>query len=161
MLREKVIKVLLWYNVLSLGIWLGGTVYQMLVIVPLWSAAPPESVRTFFGGTAYNRTILHFFGPLTQLTRGLPLLLLAGLTWDIPRHRPWLFASASTMLIGLVMTRAYIYPINDVLFTRAGGDLGATAIRALVDRWILADRVRFAIMATGYSCLLKAFGLPL
>jgi hypothetical protein len=65
------------------------------------------------------------------------------------------------MLIGLVMTRAYIYPINDVLFTGAGGDLGRAALVALVERWVLADRVRCAIMGTGYLCLLKAFRLPL
>jgi hypothetical protein len=65
------------------------------------------------------------------------------------------------MLFGLVMTRAYIYSINDVLFTHAGGDLGAGAIRKLVERWILTDRIRFAIMAGGYLCLLQAFRLPL
>jgi hypothetical protein len=32
----------------------GGTLYQMVVIVPMWSAAPPESVRAFFEGTAYR-----------------------------------------------------------------------------------------------------------
>jgi hypothetical protein len=69
--------------------------------------------------------------------------------------------SALTMLVGLIMTRAYIYPINEVLFTRARGDLDASAIRQLVERWVLADRVRCAIMATGYLCLLRAFGLAL
>ena len=27
------------------------------------------------------------------------------------------------MIVGLVMTLVYIYPINDILFTKAGGDL--------------------------------------
>jgi Domain of unknown function (DUF1772) len=93
--------------------------------------------------------------------RALPLFLLAGLAWNFRNQRPWLLASAGTMLFGLVMTRAYIYSINDVLFTHAGGDLGAGAIRKLVERWILADRIRFAIMAGGYLCLLQAFRLPL
>ena len=159
--RALLVRILLWYNVLSLGIWLGGTVYQMAVIVPLWSASPPESVRAFFQGTAFMTTIYSFFGPVTQLARALPLFILVAVAWPYRNVRLWIAACASTMVIGLVMTRAYIYPMNDVLFEKAGGDLGADAIRALVRNWIVADRVRFAIMTGGYLGLLRAFSLPL
>lgn len=159
--RELLVKVLLWYNVLSLAIWVGGTVYQMLVIVPMWSASPPESVTAFFKGTAYMTTIWNFFGPVTQLLRALPLLLLAIFAWRFAHLRPWILVCAGTMAVGLVMTRAFIYPMNDVLFTRAGEGLSADAVRSLVHTWIWWDRVRFAIMAGGYVCLLRAFALPL
>ncbi len=155
--RDLVVKILLWYNVLSLAIWVGGTVYQMLVIVPMWSATPPESVQAFFKGTAFMTTIWNFFGPAWQIARALPLALLVAAAWGYPAVRPWIVACAATMLVGLVMTRAFIYPMNDVLFARAGEGLSADAVRALVDRWILWDRVRFAIMSGGYLCLLRAF----
>lgn len=159
--RELLVKILLWYNVLSLAIWVGGTVYQMLVIVPMWSAAPPESVTAFFKGTSFMTTIYNFFGPVTQLLRGVPVLLLAIAGWKYASVRPWVLACAATMAIGLVMTRAFIYPMNDVLFTQAGAGLSADAVRALVTKWIWWDRARFAIMAGGYVCLLRAFALPL
>ena len=159
--RALIVRLLLWYNVLSLGIWAGGTVYQMAVIVPLWSASPPESVRAFFQGTQFMTTIWSFFGPVTQVMRALPLFALVAVAWKYPNIRYWTAVCGATMVVGLVMTRAYIYPINDVLFTKAGGDLSADAVRELVRTWIFADRLRFGIMAAGYVCLLRAFSLPL
>ena len=159
--RALLVRILLWYNVVSLGIWAGGTVYQMAVIVPLWSASPPESLRAFFQGTAFMRTIHSFFGPVTQVARALPLFILVAVAWRYQDVRWWIAACATTMVVGLIMTRAYIYPMNDVLFDKAGGDLGADRVRALVRTWIIADRVRFAIMTGGYLCLLRAFSLPL
>lgn len=159
--RELWVRILLWYNVLSLAIWAGGTLYQMLVIVPLWSADPPHSLQTFFKGTAITTTIPHFFGPVTQILRGVPLFVLVGLAWKYETIRPWITACGATFIIGLVMTRAYIYPMNDVLFWRAGEGLGKDEARALVRAWIIADRVRFAIMTGGYVCLLRAFSMQL
>jgi hypothetical protein len=64
----------LWLSVLALSTWVGGTLYQMLVVVPLWSASPPESVHAFFRGTDYNRTVFNFFGPPFMLARNVPLV---------------------------------------------------------------------------------------
>ena len=160
MIRHGIVDLLLWYNVLSLGIWCGGTLYQMLVIVPLWSAAPPQSVRRFFTTTGYTRTINHFFGRRTQALRAIPLFLLPIAGWAYPDLRLWLTIPALAMAIALAMTLAYIYPINDVLIFKAGDDLDATTIQQLTRRWIVADRIRFAIMTIGFLALLYAFRLP-
>jgi hypothetical protein len=159
--RELWVKILLWYNVVSLAIWAGGTLYQMLVIVPIWSADPPHTLHTFFKETPFMTTILHFFGPVTQLLRALPLFVLVALAWKYETIRPWVTTCGVTLVIGLVMTRAYIYPMNDVIFWRAGEGLGVEEARALVRTWIIADRVRFAIMTGGWLCLLRAFSMPL
>src|SRR5581483_7600099 len=117
------VEILLWYNVLSLAIWFGGTLFQMLVVVPLWSARPPETVRRFFTETRYTATINNFFGARTQALRVIPLFLLLICGWTFAELRLWLVIPAIAMAIGLAMTRAYIYPINDVLIFKAGGDL--------------------------------------
>ncbi len=86
--------VFLWLSVIALSTWVGGTLYQMLVIIPIWNASPPESVRAFFQGTDFNRTIFHFFGPPFMLVRSLPVLgaLLTG--WHLQQHRlPLMLAS--------------------------------------------------------------------
>ena len=49
--RNRILLISLWLSVIALTTWVGGTLYQMLVIVPLWNASPPESVRAFFQGT--------------------------------------------------------------------------------------------------------------
>lgn len=158
--RSLITQLLLWYNVLSMSIWFGGTIYQMLVIVPLWSSSPPESVRAFFQGTEYMRTIRHFFGPPTMLARGLPLLLGLIAGWELRTHRFWLAVPVVCMIVGLVMTLAYIYPINDILFAKAGGDLAPEAVRKLARQWIIADRLRLAIMTIGFLSLLRALSIP-
>ena len=159
MVLHGILEALLWYNVLSLSIWFGGTIYQMLVIVPLWSAAPPTSLRHFFGDSGYTRTINNFFGPRTQALRAIPLFLLPICAWSDSNLRLWLAMPAITMVLALAMTRLYIYPINDILIFKAGGDLDAAAVRDLVRRWITADRLRLAIMTIGYGALLYGFRL--
>jgi hypothetical protein len=158
--RARVTQFLLWFSVLALAIWWGGTIYQMAVIVPLWSASPPESVRQFFLGTRYNQTIWNFFGPPFMVMRGLPVVLLALLGWNLPIHRKYFLTALVTMVFGLIFTWAYIYPINLVLFLQAGGNHTAEEIRAMASKWILADRLRFAVMSVGFLALLRALSVP-
>jgi hypothetical protein len=111
----------LWWAVLGMSLWVGGTVFNMLVIVPLWSASPPESVRAFFRGTDFNRTVWNFFGPPWMVVRSAPLLTALVLAWRRPAHRTWLAAAFTCTLFGVVYTLVYVYPINAVLMTQAGG----------------------------------------
>jgi uncharacterized membrane protein len=158
--RNRIAQVLLWLAVLGLSIWFGGTLYQMLVIVPLWSESPPESVRAFFLGTRYNETIWNFFGPPFMLARLAPLLGALIVGWHLPQHRKWLLTGAICMGFGVVFTLAYIYPINDVLFAQAGGNHNPEEIRAMVRQWIIADRIRFVVGVVGFLVLLRALSIP-
>ena len=83
---NRIAQVLLWLAVVGLSVWVGGTLYQMLVIMPMWSASPPESVRAFFLGTRCNETIRNFFAPQYMAARLAPLFgaLLVG--WHLRRH---------------------------------------------------------------------------
>jgi hypothetical protein len=160
--RDRILVGLLWLSVLSLTTWVGGTLYQMLVIIPLWSASPPDSVRTFFGGTDFTRTLYHFFGPPFMAARNLPLVLALLAGWHRPRHRyALLLAVACFTVFGLVFTLAYVYPINAVLFHQAGGSGSPEEIRAMVDQWVFADRLRFAVGMVGFLALLWAFRQPI
>lgn len=161
-LRERILLISLWLSVLALTTWVGGTLYQMVVIVPLWSSAPPESVRAFFQGTEWNRTIVNFFGPPFIVARNLPLLaaLIAG--WHLPRHRRALLTAAVCFTgFGALFTVAYVYPINALLFEQAGETESADEVRRLASRWILFDRVRFGVGLVGYGAVLHAFRLPI
>jgi hypothetical protein len=133
----------------------------MVVIVPIWSDSLPESVYTFFRGTSFNQNILHFFGPVWMPIRYLPLYGMLFFGWGLPSHRPLFIVTAICMTFVLVFTLAYVYPINAVLFTRAGGDLSVEEIRAMLHRWIIADRVRFAVASIGYLALLRALSIPM
>ncbi|MEW6213347.1 MAG: DUF1772 domain-containing protein [Acidobacteriota bacterium] len=161
-MRDRILIVCLWLSVLAMSTWVGGTLYQMLVIVPMWSASPPESVLAFFQGTDYNRTIFHFFGPPFMVARNLPVVAALVAGWHLPRHRrALLIAVASFTVFGVIFTFLYVYPINAVLFERAGGNHSVSEIRELADAWILRDRIRFAVGLIGFAAVLHAFRLPL
>jgi hypothetical protein len=161
MMRDRALLFLLWLSVIALSTWVGGTLYQMLVVVPLWNASPPESVRTFFQGTDYNRTIFHFFGPPFMLARTLPLLAALAAGWHRRPHRNVLLVANLCFAFAAVFTLVYIYPINAVLFAQAGGSQSGEEIRAMADKWIFADRLRFAVGVIGFLAALQAFRLPL
>ncbi len=160
-LRNILWKVCIWWAVLGWSIWVGGTVFHMVVIVPLWSASPPESVRAFFGSTHFYHTVWNFFGPPWMIARTLPLVLLLFLGWKSASHRPLLLLIMVGTLFNLVYTLTYIYPINDILMGQAGDGGSPDEIRSMVDRWVFADRLRFAIGAVAYIALLRVFAIPL
>ena len=160
-IRNRALNVLLWYAIFAWGIWLGGTLYQMLVVVPMWSASPPGSLRAFLQGTEYNRTVYHFFGPPFIAARIIPMIIAMPLAWHLPGHRRILGVAAACVVAIVIFTLAYIYPINAVLFDQAGGDRSAPAITAMVRTWIWADRARLGVGIVAFVAILRAFRLPL
>ncbi len=158
--RDRAFRALLWVSVLMATTWVGGTLFGMLVIVPTWNDSPPESLRALFLQTEYSRHIWNFFGPPWMAARNLPVLAALAAGWHLPAHRRLLLFVAGCGVCGVVGTLVWIYPINDVLFFQAGGGLPREEVRVLANRWIWADRVRFAAMAVSFIALLRAFSLP-
>jgi hypothetical protein len=159
--RDRMLVAMLWLTIIGLGSWAGGTLYQMVEVVPVWSASPPESVRTFFGDTDFGRHKVRFFGPPTMVARNLPLILALVAAWPRPRHRAWLLLAVGCFVFGLIFTLAYVYPINAVLFNQAGGSGSDDEIRSMVSRWVFADQIRFVIGLVGLFAVLQAFRLPM
>jgi Domain of unknown function (DUF1772) len=159
--RDRVLVVMLWLAIIGMGSWAGGTLYQMVEVVPVWSASPPESVRTFFRDTDFGRHKVRFFGPPTMAARNLPLAIALVAAWPWPRHRAWLLLAIGCFAFGLILTLAYVYPINSILFNQAGGSGSDDEIRSMVSRWIFADRIRFVVGLVGLFAVLQAFRLPM
>ncbi len=158
--RNRIFRALLWISVLMWSTWVGGTLFHMLVIVPTWNASPPESLRTLYLDTAYGGNIWNFFGPPWILARNLPVLAAFAVGWHLRAHRQLLLFAVICLVSATVGTLVYIYPINDVLFFKAGGDLSREEVRTLADRWIWADRVRYAVGVAAFLAILRAFSLP-
>jgi uncharacterized membrane protein len=159
--RDTITLVFLWIAVLSWGIWIGGTIYQMMVIVPMWSASPPESLRGFLTRTDFLHHVVKFFGPRWMPLRVLSVWGALFCGWNLRAHRPFLIAAPFCVTIGVVFTMAYIYPINAILFDQVGGNLSDEEIRAMLRQWILADRARLFLISVGYLALLRAFSMAM
>ena len=106
--RNAITRILLWLSVLLMSIWFGGTIFSALVVVPMWSASPPESVRAFFTGTDFNHTISNFFGPPWIVVRGLPVLLLLISGWNLRTHRKYFLLMTACLAFSLIFTLAYV-----------------------------------------------------
>ncbi len=157
-MRHGLYEFLLWCAVISLGLWVGGTLFHILVVQPLWTGNPPASVHFFFTRTKFNETIWNFFGPPWMLARLLPLLLCIPLGWrEAAGQKMYLLIAGICWVFITVYTLAFIYPMNDILFTQAGANYPAAFIQELVKKWLLADRLRFVIGSAGYVCLLHVF----
>jgi uncharacterized membrane protein len=89
--------------------------------------------------------------------RLLPIFVSFVLAWHRPRLRNLLAVTVASMTFGVAFTVLYVYDINQVLMTQAGGSLSAAEISSLVRQWVFADRLRFAVGLVGYIALLKAF----
>lgn len=155
-MRSQVLVVLLWYCAVAWATWFGGTLYQMMVVVPLWGGSPPESVEKFFEGTAYNRTILRFFGPPFMAARCLPLVLALAVAWPWMHVRAALGIAVACVLVAVVQTFRWIYPVNRVLFEQPAASRPRAETAALAARWIALDRVRFVFGTAGFLAILWA-----
>jgi Domain of unknown function (DUF1772) len=160
MSRHGVLNVLLWWSVIGLALWVGGTVFNIAVVVPMWSTAPPDSVRHFFTQTRFNETIWNFFGPPWMAMRLLPVIAALIVAWPLERHRRYLLVASACLAATVVFTVAYVYRINDLLFAQAGATVTADEVRSLVRQWILADRLRFAVGCVAFGAVLQAFRVP-
>ncbi|MCA1625539.1 MAG: hypothetical protein LC768_14080 [Acidobacteria bacterium] len=44
----SIAQIFLWLFVVTLGIMIGGGLYEQLVVMPLWQTAPPDSVTAYY-----------------------------------------------------------------------------------------------------------------
>ncbi|MEO6583139.1 MAG: hypothetical protein ABIO05_02375, partial [Ferruginibacter sp.] len=123
-LRKNLYTFFIWLAVIGFSIWIGGTIFSMCVVVPMWSESP-ETIKEFFGGTNFNKYILNFFAPWLGSIRLFPLLISLGLIWYSKKHRYYLLITLLSLLFTIIYTNIVIYPINDIMMTKAGA--GKTA----------------------------------
>ena len=127
-------------------------VYNSVVDANNWGHNFPSSIltaRAYFSGFDPG----HFYrvaSPINQLL-GLACLILC---WKVDRRLRWLCAAAAAFAIaGDMMTFAYFYPRNDIMF-RSAEPLNWDAIRAAHAQWTSMNWVRSGVVAVG---LVSAF----
>ena len=160
-LLQKLYTIFIWLAVINLSIWVGGTLFHMIVVLPIWSQPLPGSVKEFFDGTRAYEYLLDFYGPKWMVIRILPIIIALLLAWYSKRHRNFLLVTVLAITFGIILTITYVYPINDAIMAKAGEGSSPEEIQRMVKTWIRADRLRFAVIFVGYFFLLWAFRLPM
>ncbi len=160
-LRQKLLLIFLWLSVINLSIWIGGTMFHMIVVLPIWSQPLPGSVTDFFGGTRAYEYLLDFYGPSWMIIRIAPIVICLLFGWNSKRHRYFISITLLMIAFGIILSFIVVYPINEAIMANAGEGKSTDEIERMVHTWILADRLRFAAIFVGYCFLLWAFRLPI
>lgn len=157
----SVAQVFQWLFVVALGIVIGGGLYETLVVMPLWSLAPPDSVLAFYRHNVANpQFVLNqggrfwvFFTPL------LGLLAVATLVSGLktrPEHRRWRVAGTVLTLIVVVFTFVWFVP-NILLLTGEGvTQLSAERVTSLTNWWVGLNWLRVFIYGAAWLAGLRA-----
>ena len=160
----SIAQLFLWLFVIILGIEIGAGLYETLVVVPVWSAAPPDSVIAYhqlnvanpqFALNAGTRFWI-FFTPLTGLMAIAALL--SGLK-TLREHRKWRIVGTTLALIVVVSTFAWFVP-NIMILGGGGQGLNAEQITSLTNWWVRLNWVRVVFYLSGWLCGLRALTIP-
>jgi hypothetical protein len=158
--RFSIAEICLWLFVIVLGIEIGGGLYETLVVLPLWTLAPPDSVVAYhqhnianpqFALNAGGRFWM-FFTPLTGL---MSIAVLLSSFRTTPEHRKWRIIAAVLALIVVVSTFAWFVP-NIIILGGGGAGLNGEQIASLTSWWVRLNWVRVVFYLTAWLTGLRA-----
>jgi hypothetical protein len=135
--------VVLWLAVMVIGGVLGANVYTSAVDARNWGSNIPTSLVTArsYYSAANPGSFFRVASPLAQV---LSLLALA-LCWNVPGARLFAGLAVAANVTGDLMTFAYFYPRNDILFVNP---MNAGAAAQAWRGWAAMNHVRSAVVLT-------------
>ncbi len=150
--------IFLWISIIAWGLWFGALVYEMNVVIPLWSSNLPQSAIEWNSRPGFRFNPTPFYVPVA-ITTVLSSLIALLLGWRTGGRTPWLLISSLSSAVTLAFTLLYFFEKNDVLFRGENTGLGGDEITSIANAWIAGNWVRVGIMAVGYFAALRAFRL--
>ena len=136
-------QVVVWLAVIVIGGVLGANVYTSAVDARNWGSNIPTSLnaaRQYFS-VANPGTFFRIASPLAQVLSVLALIL----CWNVPGARLLAGIAVAANVTGDIMTFAYFYPRNAVMFVNPmSADAAAEAWRG----WVAMNHVRSAVVLT-------------
>ncbi|MEO6131926.1 MAG: hypothetical protein ABIQ02_08755 [Saprospiraceae bacterium] len=131
---------------------IGGAVYEHIVIVPAWSAAPPASLSMYQGKYGINPA------PFWMMIHPITLLLLIGsliTNWKNNRKKNILFVLVSYFAV-LVITSIYFVPELLSITQTPYQDTVDTSLVHRASMWEMLSLVRLAFLVVLAIILLNA-----
>jgi hypothetical protein len=141
---------LLWLFIINLGMVLGAGLYESRIVVPIWAAAPPQSLKQPETGLRFWVWITT--GPLTLL---IVANLAAALLSAGPRRGWWL---AAALIVAAERAATFSYFVPTMLRLQRGEWSPAAA--ATLARWSAINYLRHATILAGLLAALRALSLP-
>ena len=154
------LSVFLWISVVAWGVGLGAKLFEFTVVISAWAADPPASLSLMPYGPGHPYDPGDFFLPLS-------VLLLIGIVGAlicargaVRSYRLWLWTALASLLVIWLATPPVFWPMIGELYHAgtASRPLEASAAQSLVNRWLVLDWLRTALIAVGFVSAIQAFG---
>ena len=155
MKRRITTQIVLWFFVLSAGLLTGGSIFEGMVLTPLWSNALPESVRQWPYGTIQS----NFFAFATPLYALFSLVLLILSKWLPAKQRKWAWTAGLCGLIVVIATFTFFFPILQKTEGAQGAGLSGEEITRLVNQFKTWHWGRWALLIGSWLAGLRALTL--
>lgn len=157
-MRKAIPTLCLCLLVVFVGIQFGAGWYEKLVVVPLWSDAPPDRMLGIMhdsGMYSAGRVFWPFVSPVVALLAVVNLVL----AWRATSpNRRWWLAGSSLMTVYAVFSYGYFVP-QMLLFQSGGDQWSAQEIESFATWWTGLNYVRMLIGGLGWLCALRALSL--
>jgi hypothetical protein len=142
----------LWLAALVLGAHIGAAIYEMVVITPLWTGNPPQSVRGFNPVAEYAIEPLGYKLPAIVVLAFVSFALLAVGSSKSP-GRGWTLLAGSVGLALSVATVIHAFPILRRTIVENGANLSDAQIVEQVQAWILWGRLRLLGLLIAWTAI--------
>jgi hypothetical protein len=154
-------KLFLWLFVITLGIVIGGGLYETLVVMPLWASAPPESVIAYYQHNVANPQFTlnqggRFWIFVTPLLGLLSILTLLSGFRTRPEHRVWRITATVLTLIVVISTFAWFVPNIIKLTGEAVTTMNPDEITSLTNWWSRLNWLRAIVYSVAWLAALRA-----
>ncbi len=161
--RSPIIDPILWLFVILMGITLGAGIYEARVLVPLWSAAPPDSVIAYYQHNAANPQFApnqggNFWLIVTPLTTLTTIALLISSFWTQGIRRKLLFAASVTALIVQAATFTWFVP-NILRLSGHVLTMNPDEVATIATLWVNLNWIRAALLFAAWMAGLRALSL--
>lgn len=155
-MKNKLLKPLLFFFTMMLGLVTGAGIYETVAAVPIWMASTKIAPLL----ASYPELVVHnerFFIVATPLTALLALLSLIFGWKASPSMRFWLRLSTVIFLLVFVITAVYFVP--EQLTLRANQPLPEAEFASRASRWTMLNYLRAASLVVALFAALKALSL--
>jgi hypothetical protein len=158
--RSIMVQGVLWVFVIALGINLGAGLYEVRIVVPLWSRGVPA---TLDAGSGYGRVAVDAgvrFWAFVTPAAGLLAIAALVVGWRMPKPAfTWLATAAVAELSALAMTLLYFRPTVVHLFLQHGAGMPPPVLAGIVRRWVAWNWARVGLSLIAWCAALRALTL--
>ena len=150
-MKKLVSRACLWFAVIWWGIWFGGQLFNALMVVPYFSANPPQSLAEWAQLSATS--LADFFLIFNPIWIVIALAVSLGLGWtSYGESRGWALGSLVAGVVSVLILEGWMSPTLARLMDPQDVTVSMVEVQTTLYRWTIANWGRIVIEFDGFVC---------